>query len=264
MAWPYRHAAPSAPSFAVSPFHGQHHAADPFGFSQPFQSLFNDTFAQLDRLSADLDSHLSQAFDRSSDNSWQKLLTSTPKFDVQETEAAYILEGELPGLAKADISLDFVDDHTLVLKTQTSTFNQKPQLSEQQKPEISDIDSATGNSATEMSGAHINSDAAKNDDPTDAAVTKAANEGTDVAPAAIPKYHLTERTRSTFQRVFSFPGEVKHDEVKASLKNGVLTVTVPKLSPEPAKEEQKTRSVTIEDATETDDADMGDAEKAKL
>lgn len=259
-------------SFAVSPFQGRD--TDPFGFSQPFLSLFNDTFNQLDRLSSDLDSQLQQSFGSSNPTSWQNLLTSTPKFDVKETETNYVLEGELPGVAKGDISLNWADDNTLVLKTQTSTFKEtRPNTASTSDEPSAQIAQTTESSAdkspTEMSGA--NPDVAKSntngDSSTenDTALTK-TNQSTDVAkPApASPTYHLTERTHSTFQRVFSFAGKVKHDDVKASLKNGVLTVTVPKLDPEPAKEEQKTRSVTVEDANETQDAEMVDAEKAKL
>lgn len=267
-------------SFAVSPFYSRHttshHEPDPFGFSQPFLRLFNDTFTQLGQLSSDLDSHLAQTFSSSDQpTSWQKLLTTTPKFDVKESEATYILEGELPGVAKSDISLTWADDNTLVLKTQTSTFTeQKPNsisspttATIEQKSEFSSssLTNDAGNSPTEMSGANPDSAKSSKTENTDNAIARTNDQGTDVAKAtpSSPTYHLTERTHSTFQRVFSFAGQVKHDEVKASLKNGVLTVTVPKIMPEPAKEEQNTRSVTIEDANDQD-AEMVDAEKAKL
>lgn len=264
-------------SFAVSPFYGRHAESDPFGFSQPFLSLFNDTFSQLDRLSSDLDSHLQQSLGSSGSsgstvNSWQSLLTSTPKFDVKETESNYILEGELPGIAKADISLNWADDHTLVLKTQTSTFKEtKPSSStasdstsdEPSKQTAQTLDAAK--SPAEMSGANPDAATSAKTENGDTAIDTTNAQGTDVAKTApaSPTYHLTERTHSTFQRVFSFAGQVEHDNVKASLKNGVLTVTVPKVALEPTKEE-KTRSVTIEDVDEGTDAEMVDAEKAKL
>lgn len=255
----------------VSPFYGRHEA-DPFGFSQPFLSLFNDTSSQLDQLSSDLDSHLNDAFGSSAQSGWQKLLTSSPKFDVKETEAAYILEGEIPGVAKKDINLSFSDDSTLVLKAQSELVREegkKPENSSSQptkqiedKTEKSSGATGPENSASEMSGA--NPDATKLGN-SDTAVTT-TNQSTDVGQSASPKptYHLTERAHSSFQRVFSFPSQIKHDEVKASLKNGVLSVTIPKLSPEPAKEEPKGRTVTIEDANENEDAQIVDADKAKL
>lgn len=43
------------------------------------------------------------------------------------------------------------------------------------------------------------------------------------------KWHRVERGRGKFARRFRLPQNAKVDEVKASMENGVLTVTVPKL-----------------------------------
>lgn len=42
------------------------------------------------------------------------------------------------------------------------------------------------------------------------------------------KWHRVERCRGKFSRSFRLPGNAKANEVKASMENGVLTVTVPK------------------------------------
>ncbi|KAF3967046.1 hypothetical protein ACB098_01G256600 [Castanea mollissima] len=42
------------------------------------------------------------------------------------------------------------------------------------------------------------------------------------------KWHMGERFRGKFLRRFRLPKNAKTDEVKASMENGVLTVTVPK------------------------------------
>ena len=42
------------------------------------------------------------------------------------------------------------------------------------------------------------------------------------------KWHLVERCRGKFLRRFRLPENAKSDEVKASMENGVLVVTVPK------------------------------------
>lgn len=243
----------------ISPFYGHQQQADPFGFSQPFLSLFNDTFTQLDRLSSDLDSQLTQAFESTSqEGSWQNLLTSSPKFDIKETEAAYILEGELPGIAKKDINLDFVDDHTLVLKTKSETIREQGRKPTEQTP----TELRASQDDAQMSGANPEAQPSEIDN----SALATTNQTKDVAVPApvVPTYHLTERTHSTFQRVFTFPADIKVGEVKASLKNGILSVTVPKVVPEPAPEDEakKGRSIMIEDAG--DDAGVGVQKDAQM
>ena len=46
-----------------------------------------------------------------------------------------------------------------------------------------------------------------------------------------PQYWLAERSVGSFQRVFQFSNKLEHDSVKASLKNGILSITVPKAQP---------------------------------
>jgi HSP20 family protein len=42
------------------------------------------------------------------------------------------------------------------------------------------------------------------------------------------EWHRVERSSGTFVRKFRLPDNAKMDQVKASMENGVLTVTVPK------------------------------------
>lgn len=55
-------------------------------------------------------------------------------------------------------------------------------------------------------------------------------------------YCLIERSCGTFSRSLALPAEVEQDKIKASFKNGVLTVRLPKL---PA-EESKAKKIEIE------------------
>jgi len=42
------------------------------------------------------------------------------------------------------------------------------------------------------------------------------------------RYWVSERSVGSFQRVFQFPTRVDHDNIKASLKDGLLSITIPK------------------------------------
>jgi len=53
------------------------------------------------------------------------------------------------------------------------------------------------------------------------------------------QYHRIERTYGTFTRAFSLPSRVDASKVKAAFKDGVLTLTVPKM------EEAKPRKIAI-------------------
>jgi len=53
------------------------------------------------------------------------------------------------------------------------------------------------------------------------------------------QFHRIERAYGTFTRAFSMPSRVDGDKVKANFKDGVLTITVPKL------EEAKPRKIDI-------------------
>lgn len=53
------------------------------------------------------------------------------------------------------------------------------------------------------------------------------------------KFHRIERTYGRFQRSFYLPMPIEGEKVKASFKNGILTITLPK------KEEVKPKEITI-------------------
>ena len=49
-------------------------------------------------------------------------------------------------------------------------------------------------------------------------------------------YHFVERSYGQFQRSFSLPKNLRTDDIDASFKRGVLTISVPKTKKEEAKE----------------------------
>ncbi|KAJ6072201.1 hypothetical protein N7499_010215 [Penicillium canescens] len=124
----------------------------------------------------------------------------SPRFDVRESKDAYHLDGELPGIAQKDIEIEFSDPQTLVVK------------------------------------GHIERD--YNTSNRQAQVEDEEAEQTGAEPTH--RFWASERAIGEFQRTFSFPTRVDQDNVKANLKNGILSVQVPKATV------STTKKITIE------------------
>jgi HSP20 family molecular chaperone IbpA len=134
-----------------------------------------------------------------------------PAFDVRELTNAYHLDGELPGVDQSNIEIEFTDPHTLVIKGHTERDYASDDVSRSSspagwhKPTVEDEDAESTSSANTADTAA--SHPAEND---------------------LPHFWAKERSIGDFQRTFSFTARVDQDSVRASLKNGVLSVIVPK------------------------------------
>src|SRR5271163_515535 len=64
----------------------------------PLFSLFDDSLNELHRASR------------------QARKTFNPRFDIKEAKDSYSVEAEVPGIDQKDISIEFVDEHTLTIK----------------------------------------------------------------------------------------------------------------------------------------------------
>ncbi|KAI9705776.1 MAG: hypothetical protein M1820_005024 [Bogoriella megaspora] len=161
----------------------------------------------------------------------------TPKFDIREVNDGFELQGELPGIAQKDINIEFTDANTLTISGRTErTYEEgsKPTAAIEAAPEqASPSPKATVEDEAESSTAQST---------TDNQITPAASETQEVQKQDAEKhrYWISERSVGQFSRSFSFPGRVDHENVKASLKDGILNVVVPKAQA-PA-----TRKITIE------------------
>lgn len=169
----------------------------------------------------------------------------TPRFDVREVGAAYELQGELPGLEQRDLEIEFVDERTLVIRGHTGTESTKtnePAPAEATKA-VEAEEAATADNVSEKSANYHKVSVedeyvdAGAESATEAAKTPASTPATPAAEVAEPKeaakpsfkYWISERFVGGFERRFSFPGRVDQEAVKASLKNGILSVVVPKI-----------------------------------
>lgn len=170
--------------------------------------------------------------------------TFTPRFDVREAGAAYELKGELPGIEQKDLDIEFVDERTLVIRGRTNIDGIKTN----EKAETVEPAKAVGNEAANDNISEKSANFQKasiEDEYIDAGAKSEAAEGAktpastaaeaastaETKKAAEPsfKYWVSERSVGEFERRFSFPGRVELENVKASLKNGILSVVVPKV-----------------------------------
>ncbi|CAG8381524.1 unnamed protein product [Penicillium salamii] len=141
-----------------------------------------------------------------------------PAFDVRELDEGYYLDGELPGVDQSNIDIQFSDPHTLVITGHTDP--------------ISDIPTIASRSPSPASSTGWHQATVEDEDEDAQSTSSASSASTDTAPEPAeksePYFWAKERSIGDFQRTFSFTARVDQDSVRASLKNGVLSVFVPK------------------------------------
>ncbi|KAL5333521.1 HSP20-like chaperone [Aspergillus crustosus] len=163
-------------------------------------------FSPLFRLLDDYDNH------RSGKTQTSTIRSFAPRFDVRESSDAYHLDGELPGIPQKDIDIEFTEPQTLVIKGRSereyhsSNTNNNNLTPEQSQPESPAESSEVVKSAADSKQVSKNK-------------------------ADRPRFWVSERSVGEFQRTFNFPTRVAQDDVKASLKDGILSVVVPKATP---------------------------------
>ncbi|KAF2876269.1 HSP20-like chaperone [Massariosphaeria phaeospora] len=190
---------------------------------------FTSELTPLFRLMDDYERHAIRGVNAAATRSF------SPKFDVKELKDAYELHGEFPGVEQKDINIEWSDANTLTISGRHETVRE-----EGQRPQGFIEDSETG-----KDNANGNDKKAKQptveDENAESQVAKQDGK-TDVAqqnPNA-PRFWVSERSVGEFHRSFNFPARVDQDAVKASLKNGILSILVPK-----AKAQQP-RKIAIE------------------
>jgi HSP20 family molecular chaperone IbpA len=147
-----------------------------------------------------------------------------PRFDVRETDTSYELHGELPGLDKKDVHIEFTDPQTMVVRGRVERSYTSG------TPPVGQVEDSAQPAAITEEGEHHD----KEHQPIvqDEEEAKQAEEvGTEVVaekPVDKAKYWVSERSIGEFSRSFHFPSHVDQDAVSASLKHGILSVEVPK------------------------------------
>ncbi len=188
------------------------------------QALYgaNQGFTPLFRLLDDFDSYSRGGNGRHQRN----FPTFHPKFDVRETETGYELHGELPGLEKKDVRIEFTDPQTLVVRgsiERSYSAGTPPAGFVEGGEGAKQITEGGEGTSKKSRQATVEDEGQATPSTTDAEVVKGESK-----PADKAKYWVTERSIGEFSRSFSFPGRVDQDAVSANLKDGILSIVVPK------------------------------------
>jgi len=171
-----------------------------------------------------------------------------PKFDVRETETAYELHGELPGIDREAVHIEFTEPQTIVVRgriersytsgtppaglvedgnnnngriTESGENSHKARVEDEAAEQAKEEGKKAGPSETQVTARHKN------------------NNHNNKSKGPAEKFWVSERSIGEFSRTFSFPTPVDQDNVSANLDNGVLSVVVPKAK------KQQTRRIAI-------------------
>lgn len=195
------------------------------------------SFTPLFRLLDDFDSYNREVSGQGNKSGRRNLPTFSPRFDVKETETGYELHGELPGVEKDNIHIEFTEPQTIVISGRSErhyTSGTPPaglidnSNATNTITESGEKDSASSHKA---SVADEETENAKEQGSEVANKTEQPKQETEQQPKQkrpTERFWVSERSVGEFSRTFSFPTPVDQEAVSANLTNGVLSVTVPK------------------------------------
>lgn len=189
----------------------------------------DSSFAPLVRLLNDWDTYTQEGLQRTGGHGQRHgaVQTFSPKFDVLETDNDYQLHGELGGIAKKDVHLEFTDEHTLVVKGRIEKSYSTGDLDEEEEREEGEPAAAAESHKVTVRDADDNGEE-QGEASGEVVHQKQQQQQRSQPKKPKYKYWLSERSVGEFSRVFQFPGRVERDGVTAALDNGILTVKVPK------------------------------------
>ncbi len=166
-----------------------------------------------------------------------------PRFDVKENKDSYELKGELPGIEQDNLEVAFTDEKTLKITGHTESRAKPTAAVEGQAEAASATETEVESTPVPESDTSSYHKASVEDDFEHVAnpnATPAETPATETAPVtekqevAEPaktersRYWVSERSTGRFSRSFTFPSRINQEEVSASLKNGILSIVVPK------------------------------------
>ena len=150
---------------------------------------------------------------------WQRDLLFKTAVDVVETDRAYVLRADVPGLGDENLAVD-VDDDARTLRV----FGRRDDAEET---------NAKTKTKTKTKNAKTKNDEDGSEDPAS------------VPALATPVYHARERHFGAFENTYALPPDADAAAVVATVRGGVLEVTVPKRSAEAGAGTRGPRRVAV-------------------
>lgn len=185
------------------------------------------SFTPLFRLLDDFDSYSREVQGTQEGRRSTRARTFSPRFDVREVEGAYELHGELPGIARENVNIEFTEPQTIVVSGRVERSYTAG------TPPAGLIEDTSKKATITEEGEKTSTPPAKEKGAAEGTVNGNGN-GNGGAQRA-EKFWVSERSVGEFSRTFSFPTPVDHDGVTAGLNNGVLSVTIPKAKKKEAR-----------------------------
>lgn len=193
-------------------------------FARPIYTPAEPSFNGLFRLLEDFDNYSREVTPRSGRRGQQATQWFNPRFDVRETETAFELHGELAGIEKDNVSIEFTEPQTMVVKGRIErSYSSGPST-----PVVEEVHDTTADKQSHK--ASVEDEADESTTQEKGKQVEKANDKKEVGQHAQPRERFwhQERTVGSFQRTFQFPTRVDENGVKAKIENGILHVTVPK------------------------------------
>jgi HSP20 family molecular chaperone IbpA len=150
---------------------------------------------------------------------------------VKELPTHFELHGELAGINQSDVTIEFTDPQTLSIRgrsERTYTAGTPPTAIEAEESVAAITEDGTHTPKSDHQPT-----VEDEDEPTTTVAAPEAVKPQQQQQQQKPKepeerYWVSERSVGSFARAFTFPGRIDQDAVTASMKDGILTVVVPK------------------------------------
>ncbi|KAF4947610.1 hypothetical protein FGADI_10291 [Fusarium gaditjirri] len=169
-----------------------------------------------------------------------------PRFEAHETEESFVLYGELPGMNKEHVTVEFPEPRKLVVSGKVERFTEAPKAAETTTEQTTPAPGTESDNEDTRSRSSYQATVEDDVDDDEFEVLSHTSEKSKTVTQPEPET-LSEKVQEEqpeqpeeprrsgyskeFSRYFTFPTYINHDAVTADLKDGLLTIVVPKATP---------------------------------